>query len=513
MGSKKSKDTKKTTSGKMSPNDNKKITTILKSKKLGFILSGIQGVVTAVFIGLLIYLNMLPAKYLVPVIFILLLFLGYDVFSQFSKKFRTSGKIVAVLITIVLIIGSFFVAKANQLFDGITGSNTKTDVIGVYVLKEDPAKTLGDAKDYSFGILKGIDRKNTDNTVSKINTTVGKTIQITEYNDMISIADALLNGEIKGIVINSAFIKTICDDEQHMDFDEKIRELDSVSFTSTIEDTGVKNITKDPFSVYISGIDVYGPISTTSRSDVNIIATVNPQTKQVLLVSTPRDYYIPTTVSGGAKDKLTHAGIYGIDCSMGTLGNFYEIQIPYYFRLNFTGFEQVIDALGGVTVNSDVSFTTTHGGYAIKNGDNQLSGKKALGFARERYSLSGGDRDRGKNQMKVVKAVIDKACSTAVLNDFNGLISSLTGSFETNLSSDELSDLVKMELSDMASWNVVQYSVDGSGKKDTTYSMPNANSYVMEPDMNTVNTAKQLMKQVINGESISDPAATPEHTN
>lgn len=496
-----------------SKNSKKNFTNFLKSKKVGFILAAIQGLVTIIFAGFLIYLNIVPAKILVPVLFILVLFLGYDIFSQFSKKFRISGKIIAFILIIILLIGTFLVIKANQLFSGISGSKTKTDVIGVYVLKDDPASTLGDVADYNFGILETIDRKNTDNTVSKINTTVGKEITTTPYGDMIALADALLNGEVKAIVLNSAFVDTIADDDEHLNFADLIKELDSVSFTTVIEDTGVKNITTEPFSVYISGIDVYGDISTTSRSDVNILATINPKTKQVLLVSTPRDYYVQTTVSGGSYDKLTHAGIYGVDCSMGTLAGLYGVDVQYYFRVNFTGFEKVIDALGGITVVSDESFTTYHGGYAINTGENTMDGKKALCFARERYSVSGGDRGRGKNQMKVIKAVIDKACSPAILNDFNGLISSVTGSFETNMTSDEISSLVKMELSDMASWNIVQYSVDGWGDSKTTYSTPNSHAYVMIPNEDTINMAKQLQQQVLNGETIAQPETQAGQTN
>lgn len=482
-----------------------------KSKKLGFIFAAIQAIVSVVFSGLMIYMNIIPTKYLIPVIFLLVLFLGYDIFSQFSKKFRTSGKIIAIITTIALIVGSFLLVKTNQVFSGISGSNTKTDVIGVYVLKDDPAQTLGDAADYNFGILATIDRENTNNTISTVNTTVGKQIVTTEYNDMISIADALLNGEVQAMIINSAFIDTIADDDEHLNFAELVRQVESVSYTTVIEETGVNSITEDPFTIYISGIDVYGDISTTSRSDVNILATVNPKTKQVALISTPRDYYVPTTVSGGVPDKLTHAGIYGVDCSMGTLSQIYGLDVHYYFRVNFTGFENVIDALGGVTVNSDYAFTTTHGGFAISQGPNEMSGAKALGFARERYAFADGDRQRGRNQMKVVQAVVDKASSAAILNDFNGLVSSITGSFETNMSSDEISSLVKMQLSDMSSWNIVQCSADGVGDMRTTYSIPNANAWVMIPNEDTVNTCKLLQQQVINGETISDPYANAEN--
>lgn len=503
-----SKESKKSKKGSSTAGSNK-FTSFLKSKKFGFVLAGIQAAVTALFIGLLIYLNVVPAKYFVPVIFILVLFLGYDILSQFSKKFRTSGKIIAFIIILILGIGSFLLAKSNQLLSGISGSNKKIDTIGVYVKNDNPAKTLGDAADYNFGILQTIDRENTNNAISKINTTVGKEVTTTEFTDMIEMADALLNDQIQGIILNSAFIETIADDENHAEFAVQVRQLESISFTTIIKDTSVNNITTDPFTVYLSGIDVYGDISTTSRSDVNILATVNPKTKQVLLVSTPRDYYVQTTVSGGSYDKLTHAGIYGIDCSMGTLSNLYGLDVQYFFRINFTGFQNIIDALGGITVYSDVAFNTLHEGAHIQVGENNLSGKEALGFARERYALAGGDNDRGKNQMKVIKAVIDKACSPAILNNFSGLVDSVSGSFDTNMSSDEISSLVKMELSDMASWNVVQYAVAGKGTKSTTFSMPNATSYVMEPDYSTVETAKTLQQQVLNGEIIQDPNAAP----
>ena len=503
-----SKESKKSKKGSSTAGSNK-FTSFLKSKKFGFVLAGIQAAVTALFIGLLIYLNVVPAKYFVPVIFILVLFLGYDILSQFSKKFRTSGKIIAFIIILILGIGSFLLAKSNQLLSGISGSNKKIDTIGVYVKNDNPAKTLGDAADYNFGILQTIDRENTNNAISKINTTVGKEVTTTEFTDMIEMADALLNDQIQGIILNSAFIETIADDENHAEFAVQVRQLESISFTTIIKDTSVNNITTDPFTVYLSGIDVYGDISTTSRSDVNILATVNPKTKQVLLVSTPRDYYVQTTVSGGSYDKLTHAGIYGIDCSMGTLSNLYGLDVQYFFRINFTGFQNIIDALGGITVYSDVAFNTLHEGAHIQVGENNLSGKEALGFARERYALAGGDNDRGKNQMKVIKAVIDKACSPAILNNFSGLVDSVSGSFDTNMSSDEISSLVKMELSDMASWNVVQYAVAGKGTKSTTFSMPNATSYVMEPDYSAVETAKTLQQQVLNGEIIQDPNAAP----
>lgn len=255
--------------------------------------------------------------------------------------------------------------------------------------------------------------------------------------------------------------------------------------------------------IYLSGIDVAGSISTTSRSDVNIIAVVNPVTYQILLLSTPRDYYVPTTVSGGVRDKLTHAGRYGVDCSMGTLDMLYDININYYFKVNFTGFTEVIDALGGITVHSDYDFVTTHGGDHITVGDNYLNGKEALGFARERYAFADGDRQRGRNQMAVITAVINKMASSAILNNYSGLMSGLEGSFETSLSAGDISSLVKLQLDKMPSWNVVSYSVNGPGDHQTTYSAPRFKAWVMQPNETYIQNAKVLINQVMSGEVIN----------
>ena len=253
-------------------------------------------------------------------------------------------------------------------------------------------------------------------------------------------------------------------------------------------------------TVYISGIDTYGDVSAKSRSDVNIIATVNTGTKQVLLVSTPRDYYVPLSISNGIPDKLTHAGIYGIDVSKDTLGMLYDIEIPYYFRVNFSGFSGIIDALGGVTVHLDFDFSTC--GYSYHVGENYLNGEQALAFARERYSFSSGDRQRGKNQMAVIQAVIQKAVSPELLKNFTSIMKAVERSFETSIPLTTVTSLIRAQLSEGGDWNIVTYSVDGTGATKKPYSM-SQNVYVMVPDQTTVDKAKELMRQVRDGEVIT----------
>ena len=251
------------------------------------------------------------------------------------------------------------------------------------------------------------------------------------------------------------------------------------------------------FTMYISGIDSRSGLIAKSRSDVNIIATVNVDTRQVLLISTPRDFYVPLPISNGIPDKLTHAGIYGIDVSMGTLEMLYGTEIDYYFRVNFSGFEKIIDALGGITVHSDYTFTA--GGYNYYEGENTLNGAEALRFARERKSFSSGDRQRGKNQMAVIEAVIQKAMSPAILAGYMDIMESVSGSFETSMPYDVIAELVRDQLDKGGSWNIVSYSVDGTGDNQIPYSM-STSAYVMIPDQSTVDAAIAKIQQVKNGE-------------
>ena len=264
-----------------------------------------------------------------------------------------------------------------------------------------------------------------------------------------------------------------------------------------------KDVDKQPFAMYLSGIDVEGKVSRTSRSDVNIIAIINPETRQILLVNTPRDYWVPLSISNGTEDKLTHAGIYGIDVSMDTLEMIYDVELDYFFRINFTGFKEVVDALGGVEVYSEYAFTSHHGKFKFKKGYNTMNGKQALGFVRERYAFRDGDNQRGKNQMAVIKAIADKAVSPAFLNNFTDLMKSIEGSFETSMSSKQISSLVRMQLDEGGSWNVLSYSATGRSAMMPVYSMSTEQS-VMIPNEESVMKAKKLIDMVMDGEILTE---------
>ena len=278
-------------------------------------------------------------------------------------------------------------------------------------------------------------------------------------------------------------------------------------------------ITKEPFVVYLSGVDTRGELTEKARSDVNILAVVNPATKRVALINTPRDYYVDLAGTS-SKDKLTHAGMYGVETSMATLGNLYGVNVEHYIRINFAGFISIIDAVGGVDVYSDQAFTSVGSpGYydptTFAEGWNHLDGKAALAFARERHAFKTGDVQRGINQMKVIDAMLNKIKSPALLMGFSKIMDSAADCFVTSLSQNQISALVRMQLSDFAEWNIESYTVTGSsGSSTKCYSAKGQKLYVMKPDESSVAKAKEMIAAVLGGEgTVSSTTQTPEKTD
>ena len=278
-------------------------------------------------------------------------------------------------------------------------------------------------------------------------------------------------------------------------------------------------ITKEPFVIYLSGVDTRGELTENARSDVNILAAVNPATKRVALINTPRDYYVDLAGTD-SKDKLTHAGLYGVETSMATLGGLYGVSVDHYIRINFAGFIQIIDALGGVDVYSDQAFTSVGSpGYydptTFVEGWNHLDGKSALAFARERHAFASGDIQRGINQMKVIDAMLNKIKSPALLMGFSKIMDAASDCFVTSFSQDQISALVRMQLSDLAEWDIESYTVTGSSSSSTKcYSAKGQKLYVMKPDDASVNKAKEMIASVLGGEdSVADTTQKPEKTD
>ena len=417
-----------------------------------------------------------------------------------------AGVFLSMVIFAVSCAASLMILDARGTIENVVGQVSGKATVGVYVRAEDRAHTLEDAVDYGFGMVAGYETEKFQEAVDGMEETLGVTLNVTQYVSADDMLRAFFNDEIQALIINSAYVDIIEEMEGYEDFSGRVRLIheQKISGWSSVLDNlgGTKPakgeaIVTDPFVIYLSGSDTRNKKLATSRSDVNILLVVNPETKQALLINTPRDYYVPNPVSSsGTKDKLTHCGIYGIECSMEALAQLYDVEVDYYAQINFTGFETLIDAIGGVTVYSDVAFNTADK-YHINAGENHLDGKQALSFARERKRLAGGDNARGQNQMKVIKAVIGKMTSgTTIISNYSEIMASLEGMFATSLPMDEISSLVKMQLGDMAQWNVQSFAVTGYNGSDYTYSAPGTKLYVMYPNEEDVAKAQALIDTV-----------------
>lgn len=484
----------------------------------GAVITIIVIMLSVVFMGLLAMTKMIPTIYML-IIGIVLAVIAAIIWllvwhTRYTGRF-IGGTVLAVIMIAILAFGGFYINKTRSAISNISGETTEVTQMAVYVKSDDAADSVEATAGYTYGILSSLDRENTDGAVAHLNSEFGTEVQTKEYAGLTELADGILNGEVNAMLLNSGYLSVYEDMDGYTDFSTKIKEVGTVDVESTIqsaeESAPIEPITTanggKVYTIYLSGIDTRGEMTAKSRSDVNIIATVNTDTHEILLVSTPRDYFVPLSISGGVPDKLTHAGIYGIDVCMDTLGMLYDIDINYYFRINFGGFVKVIDALGGITVNSDYDFDSKNIlGYHFNKGENYVNGEQALIFARERYAFQEGDRQRGKNQMEVIRGVVKKALSPEILTSYSSILSSLDGCFGTNITYEEIAQILQQQLTNGGDWTIVSYSVNGTGATEKPYSM-SQKAYVMVPDYNTVDKAKSLMEKVRNGEVVTQEEA------
>ena len=412
------------------------------------------------------------------------------------------GAVLSVALAAALIVGGMAVQRGVDALNRITSAEKQIEYIGVYVPVSDPIEHLEDAGDYTFGVFSGMDPDINEKTMTTLSEALEKELDTVSYDTIPALLDALFVGDVDAIIFPDAFFDLLSDMEGYTDAQEKIRALITLDFEVESGEMEKPEMPDHTFTVYISGIDSRYGLTARSRSDVNILAHVNTKTRQVLLVSTPRDFYVPLSISDGVPDKLTHAGIYGVDVSKDTIGMLYGIDIDYYFRVNFEGFEEIIDSLGGVTVDSEYSFTV--GDYYFCEGENDLNGKEALVFARERYSLPGGDRQRGKNQMAVIQGVINKVLSPEILKNYTSVLEAVEGNFETTVPYELVAELVRTQLENGGSWDIITHSADGRGSSQIPYSM-SVYAYVMIPNQETVDQAKRMIAAMENNEIITQP--------
>ncbi len=468
-----------------------------------------------------IRMNVLPDLYVLLVALGMLLVIGIVALLLFlpakkpaSTVLRIVACVISVAVTGACLAMSIVVTDAYNTVHTITNQETTgTRNMYVFVRFDDPAVELDDAGDYTFAKIENYDVKHAEGAIAYIEETLGKTISVTDCANAKEMAEKLLGEEVGALIMNGASVAILQENEEYADFSEKIRILETMPFSRLEEEDGEaeppvtepklpKDVTNAPFVLYISGSDTRSSKLTVSRSDVNILAVVNPVTKQVLLINTPRDYYVPNPAGDGAMDKLTHCGLYGAECSMEALGELYDLEVDFYGQLNFKGFETFIDAIGGVDVYLDQPFRV--GALYIPVGENHFNGSRALLFARARKTVPGGDNGRGKNQMRVIKAVVEKLTSgTTIISNYSSILESLSGMFSTSMSMDDISMLVKMQLTDMAKWNVQSFAVTGVDGREKTYSV-GGYAYVMHEDERSTAYAAELAQRVIDGEILTE---------
>lgn len=452
----------------------------------------LQLVVSMGFAGILRKSGMIPVKYLLIVLVLLLIVCGIIFALQhLSKSINVPGAALSILISIILGIGIAYFAKADRVLKDVGGATYKTDNMIVVVKKDDPADSIEVMKDYRFGYQTAADSDNNTLMIQDIEAKVGRELMLVENATVVEMAQALLDGRVDAVIYNEAYNGII--EEAVENYQDQVRVLYQYGIQTEIEQEET-NI-EEAFNIYISGIDVAGSITTNSRSDVNIIMTINPKTKKILLTTTPRDYYVQIPgVSGEARDKLTHAGIYGVDRSMAALESLYGIDISYYARVNFTSLITIVDTLGGVDVNSEYAFEA--GGYSFVKGMNHLDGKQALAFARERHSFADGDNQRGKNQEAILKAILERVMFPDILLQANQILNHVADCVETNMTQDEMAKFINMQLSEMAAWEIETTAATGRGDKQPCYSSGSQLLYVMWPDNAIVSDISRKMKKI-----------------
>ena len=349
-------------------------------------------------LGIVVYLKVLPNKYLIPLGIIVVFLMVFGIFVTFKKS--TTNKIniiLAVISTLLIFVFSFVGMKLVKMLNFLGDMTTETvnsKTYSVVVNKDSKYKEMADLQ-YKLLLYYDTELGKNKEAIDKLNEVIPIVVEKTD--DVHDLANQLLDKKVDAILIEDSYYDMI--EEEIADFKDKTRVVYTFALEDVIETIAKEvSVTKEPFNIFISGIDSYGKISSVARSDVNMIVCVNPKTRQILLVNTPRDYYVKLHGTSGYRDKLTHAGVYGIDMSVKTMEDLFDIDVNYYVRVNFTSLIDIIDAIGGVNVYSKYDFTSRIGSYHFKQGYNQMNGKQALGFARERYSFSEGDRMRGQNQ-------------------------------------------------------------------------------------------------------------------
>lgn len=460
----------------------------------------------------LIQLNVLTSKLLLLVtIIIILIYLILVLLLCFMSKGIVS-KIICILLAALLSVGSgiggYYISKTGGALNKITSvTKNAKNTVSILVKQSSDIKDKKSLNGFSVGYLRNIGTAGSAAMLEDLNKSNIKMEQ-KQYDSMTALLEAFYNGEVDSIIINESSRSQILDMEAYSNFDSNTRVVYQTSYKVKNNDsaTSVSDITSKPFNVLISGSDTRGGFDENGRSDVIMVATVNPKTNTILLTSVPRDFYVTTACDAGdgcmqgALDKITHTGMHGTNTTKRTVEQLLGIEINYTFKVGFDTVTELVDVLGGVDVYVEPGYATTTSQFSVHEGVNHLNAEQALAYARERYSYTEGDRQRTKNQQQVLMGIIDKITSPAIVTNYASIMDSMANTFSTTMSNDEITDLIKYQLNKNPKWKMEQYMVDGTGDTLMCAELGDAAS-VMVPDQSTVKKAKDKISAVLAGNS------------
>ena len=441
--------------------------------------------------------NFLSFRFLNIIITIgLLVVLAISIFLQKAKKSTLVTTIILVVFSLISLVGVFGFKQMIDITNRMNQTAAFSEVeMSIVVPKDSDIKDVSQLT--SVQAPTKVDKNNIDTLMSALKKDKKVDLKVDDVASYQEAYDNLKSGKSKAMVLSGSYASLL--ESVDSNYASNLKTIYTYKIKKK-NNNSAKQVDSKVFNIYISGIDTYGSISTVSRSDVNIIMTVNMNTHKILLTTTPRDAYVKIPDGGADQyDKLTHAGIYGVETSEKTLENLYGIKIDYYARINFTSFLKLIDQLGGVTVHNDQAFTSLHGKFDFPVGDIQMNSEQALGFVRERYSLNGGDNDRGKNQEKVISAIVNKLASLNSVSNFTSIVNNLQDSVQTNMSLDTINALANTQLDSGSKFTVASQAVTGTGSTGqlTSYAMPNSSLYMMKLDDSSVESASQAIKNLM----------------
>lgn len=488
-------------------------------KVFGVIFSIVMIAATMYLLFNIIKLNVLPTKllFLMTIVFVLL-----DLIFILLLCFATKGvvsKIICIIFALAISLGSclggYYMSKTGGLLSSMTNvAKHSKNTISVVVKESSDMKKKTDLAGRSVGTLANINTTGSKKILKEL-TNSGISMEQKEFGSMTEMLESFYNGEVDSIVISESSRTQITDMEAYANFDNNTRVVYQTSYKvqNTDKAKAVSNITNTPFNVLISGSDTRGGFDENGRSDVIMVATVNPKTGTILLTSIPRDFYVTTACDAGdgcqqgALDKITHTGIHGTNTTKRTVEQLLGIEINYTFKVGFDTVTDIVDAVGGIDVNVEPGYECNNflhaPGLSVHAGVNHLNGEQALGYARERYAYSEGDRQRTKNQQQVLMGIVDKVTSPAIVTNYAQIMDSMANTFSTTMSNDEISSLIKYQLNKNPKWKMEQYMVNGTGDTLMCAELGDA-AYVMVPDQSTVTTAKNKINAVLAGKSADD---------